>query len=288
MALGGGSARGLTHIPYIEALDEMGLRPSVIAGTSIGALIGAGWAAGMTGRELRDHSYDVLGTTRTIMGRLWSTHAPRFRGILHNGIPLQLDASRVVDSFVPPNFPNDFSELKTKLFTVSTDFQSWHQVVFSTGPLRPAIAASIAIPTLFRPVHYGGHLLVDGSVVNPLPLDQAADSDILIGIDVNGDPSDQPRTDYRPLDVWFGSAQIMMHALIANTMAAYPPDIYVRPHLSLFGAHEFWRVREIIAHVDADKDRFKRQVEACIEAFTLAQQRSLSGAVGTAARLHRR
>lgn len=289
VALGGGSARGLTHIPYIEALDEMGLRPAVIAGTSIGALIGAGWAAGMTGRELREHSYGVLGNTRTIMGRLWSTHVPRIRGILHNGIPLQLDADKVVDSFVPPYFPSEFSELATPLFTVATDFQSWHQVVFNSGPLRPAIAASIAIPTLFRPVRYANHVLVDGSVVNPLPLDQAAaDTDILIGIDVNGDPAEQQPLNYRPLDVWFGSAQIMMHALIANVMAAYPPDIYVRPHLSLFGAHEFWRVREIIAHVDADKDRFKRQVDARIEAFTLAQQRSLSAGSGTAVRLHRR
>src|SRR5690606_27739416 len=62
VALGGGSARGLTHIPYIEAMDELGLKPSVIAGTSIGALIGAGWAAGMTGKELREHSFEVLGT----------------------------------------------------------------------------------------------------------------------------------------------------------------------------------------------------------------------------------
>ncbi|MFD1944435.1 patatin-like phospholipase family protein [Paradevosia shaoguanensis] len=289
VALGGGSARGLTHIPYIEALDELGLKPAVIAGTSIGALIGAGWAAGMTGAELREHSYGVLGTTRTIMGRLWATHVPRFAGILHNGIPLQLDAARVVDSFVPDSFPADFSELSIPLYAVATDFQSWHQVVFNSGALRPAIAASIAIPTLFKPVRYAGHLLVDGSVVNPLPLDQAAaDTDILIGIDVNGDAAEQPRQDYRPLDVWFGSAQIMMHQLIANAMAAYPPDVYVRPHLSLFGAHEFWRVREIIAHVDADKDRFKRQVEASIEAFIASRQRNLSGAAGSAVRLHRR
>ena len=72
VALGGGSARGLTHIPYIEAMDEMGLKPSVIAGTSIGALIGAGWANGMSGAELREHSFAVLGTMRMIAGRLWS------------------------------------------------------------------------------------------------------------------------------------------------------------------------------------------------------------------------
>ncbi|MCC6756148.1 MAG: patatin-like phospholipase family protein, partial [Solirubrobacterales bacterium] len=59
VALGGGSARGLTHIPFIEAMDELGLKPSVVSGTSIGALIGAGWANGMSGKELRDHSMRV-------------------------------------------------------------------------------------------------------------------------------------------------------------------------------------------------------------------------------------
>src|SRR5690606_21134967 len=106
-------------------------------------------------------------------------------------------------------------------------------------------------------------------VVNPLPLDQAAtDSDILIGIDVNGDPSDLlNKTDHRLLDVWFGSAQIMMHSLTAHMMSAYPPDIYVRPHLNSFGALEFWRVREIIAHVEKDKDNFKRQLARKIDLY---------------------
>src|ERR1700759_448186 len=68
VALGGGSARGLTHIPFIEAMDELGLRPATIAGTSIGALIGAGWANGMSGKELREHALSVLGTMRIIAG----------------------------------------------------------------------------------------------------------------------------------------------------------------------------------------------------------------------------
>jgi NTE family protein len=102
-----------------------------------------------------------------------------------------------------------------------------------------------------------------------LPLDQAAgSSDILVGIDVNGDPSEVlARTDHNIVDVWFGSAQIMMHSLTAHMMAAYPPDVYVRPHVSAFGALEFWRVREIIEHVEKDKDNFKRQVARKVEAF---------------------
>ncbi|HZY68066.1 MAG TPA: patatin-like phospholipase family protein [Devosia sp.] len=269
VALGGGSARGLTHIPFIEAMDELGLKPSVIAGTSIGALIGAGWANGMSGKELREHSLSVLGTMRIIAARLWGAQIRNLGGLLQNGLNMQLDGHRVVDAFLPDPFPLTFEELKVPLYVVATDFQSWHQAVFNSGPLRAPIAGSIAIPSLFKPVNYANHLLVDGGVVNPLPLDQAAgDADILVGIDVNGDPSEKlTRVDYRALDLWFGSAQIMMHSLTAHMMAAYPPDVYARPHVSSFGAMEFWRVKEIIETADKDKDNFKRHLTRKVEQF---------------------
>ena len=271
VALGGGSARGLTHIPYIEAMDELGLRPSVIAGTSIGALIGAGWANGMTGAELREHSYSVLGTMRIIAARLWDAQIRNLGNFFAKGFSVQLDAERVVDAFLPDSFPLEFGDLRTPFYVVATDFQSWHQAVFNEGPLRQAIAGSIAIPSLFKPVPFANHLLVDGGVVNPLPLDQAStDTDIVVGVDVNGDPSELlTKTNHRMLDVWFGSAQIMMHSLTAHMMAAYPPDVYVRPHVTPFGALEFWRVREIIRHVEKDKDNFKRQLSKKIETFLM-------------------
>ncbi|WP_158626027.1 patatin-like phospholipase family protein [Arsenicitalea aurantiaca] len=277
VALGGGAARGLTHIPYIEAMDEMGLRPSVISGTSIGALIGAGWANGMTGAELHDHACDVLGTMKVIASRLWAAQIRNLGGLIQNGFNVQLDATRIVENFLPDSFPAEFRDLKVPLYVVATDFQSWHQTVFNEGPLRDAIAGSIAIPSLFKPVAFANHLLVDGGVVNPLPLDQAdIDTDILVGIDVNGEPSELiGKTDHRMLDVWFGSAQIMMHSLTAQMMAAYPPDVYVRPRVQSFGALEFWRVREIIEHARKDKDNFKRQLGRKVEAFILAQQKSL-------------
>ena len=281
VALGGGSARGLTHIPYIEAMDEMGLRPTVISGTSIGALIGSGWANGMTGAELREHSYEVLGTMRIIAGRLWGAQVRNLGNFFAKGFSVQLDAERVVEAFLPDGFPVEFKDLKIPFYVVATDFQSWHQAVFSAGPLRQAIAGSIAIPSLFKPVPFANHLLVDGGVVNPLPLDQAAaDVDILVGVDVNGDPSDLlSRTQHNMIDVWFGSAQIMMHSLTAHMMAAYPPDVYVRPHLSVFGALEFWRVREIIEYVEKDKDNFKRQLARKVEAF-ITRSEDTSRALG--------
>jgi NTE family protein len=281
IALGGGSARGLTHIPYIEAMDELGLKPSVIAGCSIGALLGAGWAAGMSGAELREHSYAVLGTMRVIAGRIWGNQFKALGTILQKGLHMQLDAGHVVDSFLPDPFPYAFEELKIPLYVVATDFQSWHQAVFNAGPLRPAIAGSIAIPTLFRPVQFANHLLVDGGVVNPLPLDQAAiDCDILVGIDVNGDPSHRiNQIEYGPLDSWFSAAQIMMHALISHMMAAYPPDVYVRPHVDIFGTMEYWRVREIIDYAAKDKDNFKRQLTRKIEAFIADPEKTLATAL---------
>lgn len=273
VALGGGSARGLTHIPFIEAIDELGLKPHVIAGTSIGALIGSGWANGMSGADLREHSISVLGTMRVLAGRLWGAQVRNLGNFFSAGFNL-LDARKVVDAFLPQPFPLEFSELNTKLYVVATDFHSWHQAVFSEGPLRDAIAGSIAIPSLFQPVRFAHHLLVDGGVVNPLPLDQAAaDTDILVGIDVNGDPSDLvQKTNHNALDIWFGSAQIMMHSLTAHMMAAYPPDVYARPHVNTFGALEFWRVREIVDHVAKDKDNFKRALERRVEMFIHRQQ----------------
>jgi NTE family protein len=269
VALGGGSARGLTHIAFIEAIDELGLTPSVISGTSIGALIGAGWANGMSGKELRDHAMEVLGNIRTIASRLMGGQIQSLSNLFQGG--LQLDANRVVDAFLPKVFPYEFKDLKHPFYVVATDFQSWHQAVFNAGLLRPAIAGSLAIPSLFRPVPFGNHLLVDGGVVNPLPLDQAAaDVDILIGIDVIGDPSDNlNRANFRPKDIWLGSAAIMMHSLTAQMMGAYPPDVYIRPHLSTFGMLEFWRVREILEVADREKDNFKRQLTRKVEAFIM-------------------
>ncbi|MCR6646027.1 MAG: hypothetical protein NVV62_16695 [Terricaulis sp.] len=153
---------------------------------------------------------------------------------------------------------------------MATDFQSWHQVVFNSGPLRPAIAGSISMPSIFKPIVHNGPILVDGAVVNPLPLDQAdIGTDFLIGIDVNGDPSvGINKTDHRPLDIWFGSAQIMMHSLIAHSMAAYPPDI-----LGVSGPMLPFRRHGILAGArdhhpcGIGKDRFKHMLTRKIEDY---------------------
>src|SRR5690606_22894715 len=133
----------------------------------------------------------------------------------------------------------------------------------------PAIAASIAIPSLFRSVTHEGRIFVDGGATNPLPLDRAAiGSDILVGIDVNG-AADEKLAGIEPglFDASFLASQIMSQTMIRNMVKHHPPDVYVQPQVNDFGILEFWRVREILATAEADKDRFKRAVEKAIVAF---------------------
>ncbi len=276
VALGGGSARGLAHIPFIEAMDELGLKPALIAGTSIGALIGAGWANDMSGAALRAHASEVLGTIHSITGRIWTTHTRDMRRLFMQGLPMQFVPEDVVEAFLPDKFVKTFRELRTPLFVTATDFWAWNQVVFESGPLNPAIAASIAVPSFFRPLRFKGRLLVDGGVVNPLPLDIAsAGADLVVGIDVNGEPLPHPpRHTPSPLDIAAGSGQIMAHQLTANLIAAYPPDVYVRPHLQTYQPHEFWRVREILAAGDREKERFKRHLADAVDAFIAGKRKN--------------
>ncbi|WP_127143564.1 patatin-like phospholipase family protein [Pelagibacterium montanilacus] len=270
VALGGGAARGLSHIPYIEAMDEMGLYPAAIAGTSIGALIGAGWARGMTGKELREHATTVLGSFQLIAGTVLSAHRPSLIGMVQNGLSFQVDAESITGAFLPDGFPDAFSALRIPFSTVATDFYTWEQVVFREGSLRLAIAASMAIPAAFKPVRIEGATYIDGGVVNPVPLDLvAATSDILIGIDVNGTAM-TPQDDQIPgmVDTGFVATQIMIDTIVRNMMERYPPDIYVQPSINAFGLLEFWRVKELLDAAEPDKDRFKRALEAKLEEFS--------------------
>jgi NTE family protein len=271
VALGSGAARGLAHIPYIEAMDELGLKPAMIAGSSIGALIGSGWANGMTGAELREHAYSVLGSLQQIASTLWNRNRFSFKQMVEDGLSMQVNSMGITKAFLPDGFPDDFSDLEIPFHVVATDFYAWNEVVFSAGPLRPAIAASLAIPSLFRPVNVEGRYFIDGGVTNPLPLGLIAGKcDVLIGIDVHRTPelldaSREPSI----TDSAVVATEIMSQKLVDATVLQYPPDVYVRAEVGPFGGSEFWRVREIVENATADKERFKRAVTDALLAHSL-------------------
>jgi NTE family protein len=271
VALGSGAARGLAHIPYIEAMDELGLMPSVIAGSSIGALIGSGWANGMTGAELREHAYSVLGSVQQIASTLWNRNRFSLKQMVEDGLSMQVNSMGITKAFLPDGFPDDFAELRIPFHAVATDFYAWKEMVFSAGPLRPAIAASLAIPSLFRPVNVEGRYYIDGGVTDPLPLGLIAGKcDVLIGIDVHRTPelldaSREPSI----TDSAVVATEIMSQKLVDATVLQYPPDVYVRAEVGPFGGSEFWRVREIVDNAAGDKDRFKRAVSDALLAHSI-------------------
>jgi len=271
VALGSGAARGLAHIPYIEAMDELGLKPSVIAGSSIGALIGSGWANGMAGAELREHAYSVLGSLQQIASTLWNRNRFSFKQMVEDGLSMQVNSMGITKAFLPDGFPDDFAELKIPFHAVATDFYAWKETVFSSGPLRPAIAASLAIPSLFRPVNVESRYYIDGGVTDPLPLGLIAGKcDVLIGVDVHRTPelldaSREPSI----TDSAVVATEIMSQKLVDATVLQYPPDVYVRAEVGPFGGSEFWRVREIVDNAAGDKDRFKRAVSDALLAYSI-------------------
>ena len=189
LALGGGGVRGLAHIPMLEVLDEMGIVPKVIAGTSIGAIIGAAYASGIPARHIRAHAQSVLSRRLDLVRQVFSARAMPIQRIM-SLIQLKSAVLRpdvLLALVMPPRVCRDFSELKIPLKIVTTDIHTYQAVVFEHGPLVPAVAASMALPALFTPVSHHGRLLLDGGLVNPLPFDLIEGmADVTIAIDVSG------------------------------------------------------------------------------------------------------
>jgi len=160
LALGGGGARGYAHIAILEALDEMGVKPVAIAGASIGALIGAAYAAGLTGREIRRHVIALAHDRSAIFRRLMTARAGRIAEIISTGFggANLIDAEKFCAQFLPETVPDDFEALQIPLTVVTSDLYRRHEVPLASGPLRPALAASIALPGLLRPVVIGEKL----------------------------------------------------------------------------------------------------------------------------------
>ena len=210
IALGGGGARGIAHVIALEALDEMGIRPIAVAGTSMGAVIGAAYAAGLGARAIRAHVMRVLRNRSDVMGKLLRARVGRFSDLVlrGRGNPVLLDPEIFLELFWPAGMPEFFDDLAIKTFVVATNYSDCNEIVFSSGPLRPAVAGSMAIPGLFRPVESGDRVLIDGGAVNPLPYDLLfGDADIIIAIDVTYGGRSRLKRVPSPLrvDVWRGA-----------------------------------------------------------------------------------
>jgi NTE family protein len=268
IAFGGGGARGLAHMHVIEALDEMGIKPVSIAGSSIGAIMGAGMAAGMRGAEIHHYARSILGRRAEVAARMWRARPGTFGEIVAGGLRVsQFNIERILKAFLPEAIPATFGELKIPLKVTATDFFGHRLAVFDSGDLHSALAASAAIPAVFRPVRRDGMLLIDGGIYNPVPFDLIeGDADITIAIDVVGAPSESERRRPNSMDLMFGATQLMMQSISAMKLKNSRPDIFLKPPVSRFRALDFLKIEAVLAETASIKDELKRAVEAAVDA----------------------
>ena len=260
IALGGGGARGLAHIHVIEVLDELGIRPVLIAGASIGTIMGAAMAAGMTGREIREHTLATVGRPGQIMNRLWSLRPTGLSEMVAGGFK--------VSQFKPDRLPETFEELFIPLKAVTSDYYAQCECVCDSGPLLPAIAASAALPAIFRPVELNGRVMIDGGLWNPVPFDHlAGKADITIGVDVVGQPPAGAAGVPNSMDSLYGATQLTMRSIVTLKLEKGAPDIFLRPEVGRFRVLDFLKAEEVLAASAGIRDELKRALDEKLSAF---------------------
>lgn len=230
LALGGGSARGFAHIGVLKALDQAGIRPEVVAGTSAGALVGAFYAAGWTPWQIESFALQVR---EADMADFTSSGQ---RGMLAG------DAlARVVDERLKSA---RIETLRTRFAAVATDLKTGELALLRQGPVADAVRASCSIPGVFVPKDLNGRELVDGGLVSPLPVGSARQlgCELVIAVDVAARPQ---RSSFLGLyDVVLQSFEIMGRALADQEGRS--ADLLIRPDTGRFASTDFSARREMI------------------------------------------
>ena len=271
LALGGGSARGWAHIGVIRALEEAGIEPDIVCGTSIGALVGAAYV---------DGDLDRLETW--VRGLKLQTVVSFLDFSLGGGL---IKGNKLIDFFRRHFVDRDIADLDRPFGAVATDLRRGREIWLRDGPVTEAVHASIALPGLFAPVLRDGSWLVDGGLVNPVPVSlcRAMGADLVIAVDLNADllgrhlkprPAKVPRqrdpagpetlTDTvmariqigmsqlginhdgepRPpamLDVLASSINIMQVLITRSRLAGEPADVMITPLLADLDLMDFHR-----------------------------------------------
>ena len=289
LTLGGGGARGICHIEFIKVLDDMNLKPSVISGTSIGAIIGAFYASGLTGKEINDilDKIDISNKKIDKDNSASKTEGSKIEKFVDDkitdikeyykkfeNIHKMIDISffkntsfiygKGVEKFFNDNLPvKTFEELKIPLKIVATDYWEQKQVIFDSGDLISAIRASMSIPAVFEPVINDDMVLIDGGITNNLPYDIIQDEcDITVAIDVSGNVSIPNKVKAPNLfDNIMNSFTILQDSILKYQMKIKTPDIYIKPELIDVGILDFHKANLILKSVENDVNILKNALE---------------------------
>lgn len=271
LALGGGGAKGLAHILMLEAFDELSITPAVVTGTSIGAVLGMLYCAGMSAVQIRQKMLELTITrqdtlrdivTRKSLRKWFGILDPEFNG---HGL---LNADGFLDYLLELVPARDFADLKIPLRVVAADFWQREECVMDNGLLKPAIKASMCLPGIFTPTVVGSKVLVDGGAVNPVPYDiLPKDCTLTVAVDVMGRRSESPAGVPDLMNAVLNTFQIMQRSITREKLRAAQPDIYLEPDIIDIGMLEFHKAPDIFAQAQPAKDQLKRLLQHRIERF---------------------
>ena len=247
LALGAGGANGLAHIRILEAFDELGLVPHRIAGSSMGALMGALYASGSSAAEIREMLDEII-VQKSDSWRELFLDGKIFRWVdlvdLDIGEGGLLASDAVMARLQETIEVETFEELKVPLYVVAADLWEREEVVFSSGEILPAVKASMAVPGLFAPEIIDGRVLVDGGTVNPVPYDLLFDEcDVVVAVNVIGFRT--PRDELSFLKAMFTGIQVMQAAILREKMNQMDPDIFIETRTEDVRMLEFGKFGEI-------------------------------------------
>ncbi len=269
IAFGGGGARGVAHILMIEALEELGIKPSIISGSSIGSIVGAFYAAGFTSKEMRTILYSLIYPKNDKFSDFfmkWDIMK------MLSMIDLQILKTGLIKGDKFQNFIfkhlkiKTFEELQIPLKIVATEFWNKEEIIFESGDLVNAIKASYSLPGLFTPVKIKNKILVDGGIVNPLPYDIIKDEcDITVAIDVTAYKSSNGRSIPPTFESVFTAYQIMQNSISRQKLKFLKPDIYIRPEISDVRVFDFTKDASIFKQAEPSKDKLKRKLEKLLD-----------------------
>ena len=224
LALGGGAARGFAHIGVLQVLEEEGIKPSLVVGTSAGSVVASFYASGKTGQQLQWLADTMDETQFTDWANPFSGRGILRGEALGKYINSQLNGMKIED-------------MKLPLGIVATDLRTGDGILFRRGDIATAVRASSAVPSVFEPVRIGNKDYVDGGLVSPVPVRSARQmgADIVIAVDISSRPEDAKTSDM--LKVLLQTFSIMGKSISQLEMAQ--AEVVVRPALPDVGSAEF-------------------------------------------------
>jgi NTE family protein len=253
IALGGGAARGFAHVGVLQVLEENGIHPDLVVGTSAGSLVAALYASGHSGRDLQ-HVAETMDEAA-----LTDWTLPIFNRGMFRGEAL----ARYVDAEVGHRL---IEQMPLKLGIVATNLATGEGVLFQRGDTGTAVRASSAVPAVFLPVHIGTQDYVDGGLVAPVPVHYARQmgADLVIAVDISAAPEGNHAAD--TLQVLLQTFTIMGKSI--NRYELDDADLVVRPALVGYASTDFVARAKAIAAGRAAMQQLLPRLKAAIEAKT--------------------